>query len=157
MTAIHSPAPPSAPIGPADPSPSPALPSATPLEIRSIRSLLAEPYAFALLTWPAVIALLTPLSADWVDGLRAALIFWLATMQLAAYTGGRGFAFGNAMLLSSGLVALACEGFPSAWTLSALPALLITLHAAQHVLLVRVAPADGAAIDDRPGMNTAPL
>lgn len=97
---------------------------------------LAEPYAFALLTWPALIALLTPWSADWVDGLRAALILWLATMQLAAYTGGRGFAFGNAMLLTSGLVALACEGFPSAWTLAALPALLIALHAAQRALLV---------------------
>lgn len=153
MTATHSPAPPSVPIGPADSSPSPALPSAAPLEIRSIRSLLAEPYAFALLTWPAVIALLTPLSAGWVDGLRAALIFWLATMQLAAYTGGRGFSFGNAMLLTSGIVALACDGFPSAWTLAGLPALLITLHAAQHALLARLAPVDGAAIDDRPDLN----
>lgn len=109
---------------------------------------LAEPYAFALLTWPPLITLLTPWSADWVDGLRAALIFWLATMQLAAYTGGRGFAFGNAMLLSSGIVALACDGFPSTWTLAGLPALLITLHAAQRALLARIAPAGESGIEN---------
>lgn len=148
MTVIHSPTPPAGQTGSAVPSPSPALPTAAPPETRSLRSLLAEPYAFALLTWPAVIALLTPLSAGWVDGLRAALIFWLATMQLAAYTGGRGFAFGNAMLLSSGLVALACSGFPSAWTLAGLPALLITLHAAQRALLARIAPAGESGIEN---------
>lgn len=98
---------------------------------------LAEPYAFALLTWPAVIVLLTPLAEAWPEWLRIALLVWLGAMQLAAYGGGRGFGFGNAMLLTSGMVALACVGFPSAWTLLCLPALLIALHAAQRIRLNR--------------------
>lgn len=97
------------------------------------KSILAEPYAFALLTWPAVITLATPLADAWADWMRYAVIAWLAAMHLAAYTGGRGIGFGNVVLLMSGIVALACASFPSPWTLAWLPALLIALHAAQSM------------------------
>lgn len=96
---------------------------------------LAEPYAFALLTWPAVIALMA--APDWPGWAPVALWAWLAAMQLAAYTGGRGAGFGNVMLFTSGIVALACHSHPSPWTLAALPALLIGLHAAQRARLKR--------------------
>lgn len=96
---------------------------------------LGEPYAFALLTWPAVIALMA--APDWPGWARIALWIWLAAMQLAAYTGGRGAGFGNVMLFTSGIVALACHSHPSPWILAALPALLIGLHAAQRARLKR--------------------
>lgn len=92
---------------------------------------LGEPYAFALLTWPAVIALMA--APDWPEWTRIALWVGLAAMQLAAYAGGRGAGFGNAMWFTSGIVALACHSHPSPWALAWLPALLIGLHAAQRV------------------------
>lgn len=92
---------------------------------------LGEPYSFALLTWPAVIALMA--APDWPGWAPVALWVWLAAMHLAAYTGGRGAGFGNVMLFTSGIVALACHGHPSPWVLAWLPALLIGLHAAQRV------------------------
>lgn len=101
----------------------------------SLAKTLAEPYAFALLTWPAVTALMA--APDWPGWAPVALWIWLAAMQLAAYTGGRGAGFGNTMLFTSGIVALACHGHPSPWTLAALPALLIGLHAAQRARLKR--------------------
>jgi len=100
-----------------------------------LRAALAEPYAFALLTWPAVIALMA--APGWPEWTRIALWVWLAAMQLAAYTGGRGAGFGNVMLFTSGIVALAVHGHPSPWALAWLPALLIGLHAAQRVRLKR--------------------
>jgi hypothetical protein len=103
----------------------------------TLRSRLAEPYAFAMLIWPAVIALATPLSDGWADWMRYTTMGWLVAMQLAAYTGRRGIGFGNAVLLMSGIVALACASFPSPWTLAWLPALLVTLHAAQCIGLGR--------------------
>lgn len=99
---------------------------------------LGEPYAFALLTWPAVIALMA--APGWPEWTRIALWAGLAAMQIAAYTGGRGAGFGNTMLFTSGIVALACHGHPSPWSLAALPALLIGLHAAQRARLKRGYP-----------------
>ncbi|MDP2833039.1 MAG: hypothetical protein Q8Q28_07060 [Pseudomonadota bacterium] len=99
------------------------------------RAAFAEPYAFALLTWPAVIALMA--APDWPEWTRIALWVWLAAMQLAAYTGGRGAGFGNVMLFTSGIVALAVHGHPSPWSLAALPALFTALHAAQLARLKR--------------------
>lgn len=101
----------------------------------SLSRALAEPYAFALLTWPAVIALMV--LPAWPEWTRIALWAGLAAMQIAAYTGGRGAGFGNVMLFTSGIVALACHGHPSPWSLAALPALLISLHAAQRARLKR--------------------
>jgi hypothetical protein len=99
--------------------------------------MLAEPYAFAMLTWPAAIALATRLAEGWPDWTRTVLIVWLAAMHCAAYAGGRGLGFGNAVLLMSGIVVLACTSFPSPWTLAWLPALLVALHAAQCIGLER--------------------
>ena len=91
--------------------------------------VLAEPFAFALVTWPAVVGLL----AAWSAWLMAGLGLWLAAMQLAAYS--RGIGFGNVMLATSVIVALACLSHPSPWALAGLPALLIGLHAAQRARL----------------------
>jgi hypothetical protein len=96
---------------------------------------LAEPYAFALVTWPAVVSLMVLLPESWAGYARIPLAVWLAAMHLAAYGRGRGLGFGNAMLFNSGLVALACHSYPSPWTLAWLPALLIGLHAAQRARL----------------------
>jgi hypothetical protein len=94
---------------------------------------LAEPFAFALVTWPAVIALLG--APQWPLWARILLGVWLAAMQLAAY--GRGFGFGNIMLFLSGVIALACLGHPSPWILLWLPVVMIGLHAAQQARLRR--------------------
>ncbi|TCJ12329.1 hypothetical protein EZJ19_12390 [Parasulfuritortus cantonensis] len=96
---------------------------------------LAEPYAFALVTWPAVLGLLTPLPEAWATWAQAGLAVWLAAMQLGAYA--RGVGFGNVMLFLSGTVALAAYGHPSPWSLAALPVLLVGLHAAQRARLDR--------------------
>jgi hypothetical protein len=111
---------------------------------------LAEPYAFALVTWPAVLGLLAPLPEAWATWALAGLCLWLAAMHLAAYS--RGIGFGNVMLMLSGCVALAGYGHPSPWTLAWLPALLIGLHAAQRARLRGTAPApDEAVSQTRPG------
>ncbi|MCP5524240.1 MAG: hypothetical protein H7A46_22115 [Verrucomicrobiales bacterium] len=106
-----------------------------------LRRPLAEPFAFALVTWPAVIGLLGapewPLWARILEGL------WLAAMHLAAY--GRGVGFGNIMLFLSGVVAVACLGHPSPWVLGWLPVLLIGLHAAQQARLKATAAQAGGA------------
>lgn len=96
---------------------------------------LAEPYAFALLTWPAVLGLLVAIPDEWANPLRIALCLWLGAFHLAAYGGGRGAGFGHAMLLMSGLVAACTMTFPSPWALAWLPPLLAVLLAAQRMRL----------------------
>ena len=91
---------------------------------------LTEPYTFALLQWPALLAVLTldgP-GLGWI-ALRIALGLWLVAMLLAGYTGGRGAGFGNAMVLQCGLVAAAWWTHPSPWAyawLAAIPLLMLT-------------------------------
>ncbi|NTV97502.1 MAG: hypothetical protein HGA75_19190 [Thiobacillus sp.] len=100
---------------------------------------LAEPFAFALVTWPAVLGLQAPLPEVWAAWALVGLGLWLAAMHLAAYS--RGIGFGNVMLALSGCVALAGYGHPSPWALAWLPALLIGLHAAQRARLRGIVPA----------------
>lgn len=99
---------------------------------------LAEPYAFAVVTWPAVAGLMAPMPEAWSIGIHSTLGLWLAAMHLAAYSRGRGAGFGNAMLFNSGVVAVACWGHPSPWMLALLPVLLIGLNAAQRARLARM-------------------
>lgn len=116
-------------------------PHANPAEPADLLHRLAEPYAFALLLWPAVGALMQSWPAEpWTAYARAALWLWLGVMHLAAYTGGRGAGFGNAVALMSGTVAAACAAFPSPWALAGLPVLMLTLYAAQRL---RIATLDG--------------
>ena len=96
---------------------------------------LAEPYAFALLLWPAVVGIYLLTGQDQLSFLRYGLYVWLAIMHLAAYGGGRGIGFGNVMLFNSGVVVMACQTYPSPWTLAWLPVLLIGLYAAQRTRL----------------------
>lgn len=103
---------------------------------KALARALAEPFAFALVTWPAVVGLMVPLLADWG---RIVVGVWLAAMQFAAYGGRRGAGFGNAMLAASGVVAAACLTYPSPWTLAWLAPLLVVLHTAQLARLRRFA------------------
>jgi len=96
---------------------------------------LAEPYAFALLTWPAVVGLMALSPLDFSDWRALALGAWLLIMQLAAYGKKRGAGFGNAMVLSSILVALVCLTYPSPWSLAWLLPMFIVLFAAQQARL----------------------
>ncbi len=97
-----------------------------------LQRALAEPYAFVLLLWPAVIGVRL-LDAPEGDALYRYLLYaWLAIIHLAAYRQGRGSGFGNILLLLSLCVALACRTFPSPWTLAWLPLLLTGLLAAQQ-------------------------
>lgn len=100
-----------------------------------LTKMLAEPYAFALVTWPAVVGLMVHLPHAWAAYARLGLALWLTAMHLAAYGRGRGIGFGNVMLFNSGLVALACVSYPSPWTLAWLLALLVGLQAAQRARL----------------------
>ncbi|MBI5936921.1 MAG: hypothetical protein HY850_03645 [Betaproteobacteria bacterium] len=107
---------------------------------------LAEPYAFAVLLWPAVVGIYLLAGQDQPAFLRYALIAWLAIMHLAAYGGGRGMGFGNVTLFNSAVVAMACHTYPSLWALAWLPLLLVGLYAAQRVRLnVPLARGDGMA------------
>ncbi|MBK8890359.1 MAG: hypothetical protein IPN75_08110 [Dechloromonas sp.] len=111
---------------------------------------LSEPFAFALLTWPAAAAAMHWSSADDLAW-RVAALLWLALFHFAAYGRGRGAAFGNTMLLMSGVVAWAWGSFPEGSTLAAFPVLLIGLHGAQRALLRRQHAAIGtlhAAVED---------
>jgi hypothetical protein len=114
---------------------------------------LSEPFAFALLTWPAAAAAMHWSSADDLAW-RVAALLWLALFHFAAYRRGRGAAFGNTMLLMSGVVAWSWPSFPDGWALAAFPVLLIGLHGAQRALLRR--PGEGAgpppeAVEDTGG------
>jgi hypothetical protein len=98
--------------------------------------LLAEPYTFALLQWPAVLGLLA------IDGqgntwlaARIGLGLWLLAMAVAGYRGGRGAGFGNAMLLQCALVAAAWWSHPSPWVFACLAALALLMLVAQRLRL----------------------
>lgn len=104
-------------------------------DLPGLMKVLAEPYVFALATWPAVAGLLAPLPETWPAWAKGGLGLWLAAMHLAAYSRGGSPGFGNVMLFNSAIVALACLSHPSSWTLAWLPALLVGLHAAQKARL----------------------
>lgn len=95
---------------------------------------LAEPYAFALITWPAA-ALALRLAAAGEQGWAIAAVSWLTLFAVAAYRRGAGF--GNVMLLTNAAVAWASTAYPSPWAFAAFPLLLIGLHGAQRALLRR--------------------
>jgi hypothetical protein len=107
-----------------------------PAEQSAVEARLAEPYAVALITWPAAVAAVhweTPEVFWW----RVAACVWLAVFHLAAYRRGGGF--GNVMLLLSAIAAWAWAMFPSPWVWCAFPLLLIGLHGAQRALFKRQA------------------
>ena len=100
-----------------------------------IAKVIAEPYAFAVLLWPAIVGAWLLTAQDQLPMWRYGLYVWLAIMHLATYGSKRGVGFGNLMLFNSGVVAAACYTYPSLWTLAWLPLLLIGLYAAQRVRL----------------------
>ncbi|MGM9480210.1 hypothetical protein ACS5PN_03355 [Roseateles sp. NT4] len=104
-----------------------------------IHRALSEPCTFALLQWPALVGLLaiTETGPLWL-ALRVLLGLWLTLMLIAAYAGGRGAGFGNAMLLQCGLVAAAWWMHPSAWAFAWLAAIPLLMLVAQRLRLQRM-------------------
>jgi hypothetical protein len=101
-----------------------------------LNHLIAEPYALALVQWPALIGILLIEQNQGVGlALRMALGVWLALMVLASYTRGRGLGFGNAMTLALACVAGVWWSHPSPWLYAWLAALLMLLLAAQRLRL----------------------
>ncbi|WP_418320189.1 hypothetical protein [Piscinibacter sakaiensis] len=97
---------------------------------------LSEPYAFALLQWPALLGVLS-LEGDgfaWLV-LRIALGAVAALAIIGAYTGHRGLGFGNAMLACCGCVAAAWWTWPTPWSLAWLALLALLMLAAQGLRL----------------------
>lgn len=116
-------------------------PAAAPAAGTDAATALAEPYAFAFVQWPAVLAVLElPDDGAWF-AVRVAAAVWLAVTLPASYLGGRGAAFGNLMVLLCGLVAGSWWTYPSQWTFAWAPALMIGLYAAQRARLKRASPA----------------
>ena len=105
----------------------------------SARNPSAEPFAFALLQWPALVGVLSLDGSGWLQVLRVTLGVWLAITVLVAYSGRRGVGFGNTMLLLLGCVAGAWWSHPGAWMLAWLAPLLVGLNAAQRALDHRAA------------------
>lgn len=97
---------------------------------------LAHPYAFALLQWPATLALLGLESGGWWLVLKIAAGIWLALMALASYAGKRPgrIVFGNAMLFSNLAIAGAWWAHPGGWMLAFAAAALLLLYTAQRAL-----------------------
>ena len=96
---------------------------------------LTEPFAFALLQWPALIGVLALDGPGWMRAARIALGVWLAVMVIASYARPRGFAFGNAMVFLLACVAGAWWAWPGAWALAWLPPVMVGLLAAQRLKL----------------------
>lgn len=90
---------------------------------------LSEPHSFALLQWPALLALLSiDLPGLAGTAVQVVLGLWLLAMVVAAYARGRGLGFGNAMLLQCGFVAAAWWAHPSPWAfawLAPIPPLML--------------------------------
>ena len=103
-----------------------------------LQRALAEPFAFALLQWPLLLA---GLAADgsglWLV-LRIACGGLPALALLAAYTRGPGF--GNALLAAAGCVAGAWWAWPTAWAVAWLVLLGLLMLAAQQLRLRRAEP-----------------
>jgi hypothetical protein len=99
---------------------------------------LGEPVAFALLQWPALLAVVLWDGAEgWRYALRYALLAWCLVMTIAAYTGGRGRGFGNAMLVMAVCVAGASWWHPSPWSWAWVAPLPLLLLVAQRLRLRR--------------------
>lgn len=116
---------------------------------RNIHRALGEPVAFALLQWPALLVIVLWDDAEgWRFALRVALLVWCLAMTIAAYTGGRGRGFGNAMLVMAMCVAGATWWHPSAWAWAWVVPLPVLLLAAQRLRL-RSLLRDGPQVQER--------
>jgi len=104
---------------------------------RAIARRLGDPYAFALLQWPAVIAVLDLAGSGWQRWLKIALLVWLLLIMLASYAGRRPgrIVFGNAMLLSSLALAAFWWAHPGGWMYAWLFLMLILFYCAQRALV----------------------
>lgn len=103
---------------------------------------LADPYAFALLQWPATLGIMTLSNQGWWLAVNIALGLWLALMVLASYAGQRPgrIAFGNAMILTNLTIGTAYWVHPSAWVFLWLAITLLLFYVAQRALFREAQP-----------------
>lgn len=103
----------------------------------ALERALAEPFAFALLQWPLLLAVLhLDRGGGWWLALRVACGLLLALALLAAYA--RGLGFGNAMTAAAGCVAGVWWAWTTGWAVAWLALLALLLLAAQTALLRRL-------------------
>jgi hypothetical protein len=109
----------------------------TPAPDRRDARRLGDPYAFAVLQWPAVVGALELPDAGWWVALKFALCLWVGLLALAATFGRRGAgpAFGLATSLCAALVAAFWASHPGAWMYLWLALLPIGFYAAQRARL----------------------
>ncbi|MBX3607185.1 MAG: hypothetical protein KF788_18040 [Piscinibacter sp.] len=113
--------------------------------------LAAEPFAFALVQWPALVGALAWDGPGWESAGRWAMVAWLALTVLAGYSGRRPAAFGNLLVLLLVVVGFAWWTGPGAVQLAWLPPLLVGLYAAQRA---RLRPATAAPPAQPAGRTT---
>lgn len=108
----------------------------------SFERQLADPYAFALLQWPATLGILTIGNQGWWLALNIGLGIWLILMILASYARQRPgrIAFGNAMIMTNFTVGLAYWLHASAWVFLWLAITLLLFYVAQRALFKDPAP-----------------
>lgn len=99
--------------------------------------LAAEPFAFALVQWPALVGALALDGPGWERAVRIALAAWLVLTVLAGYAGRRPAPFGHLLVLLLLVVAGAWWSGPVPWSLPWLAPLLVGLYAAQRARLRR--------------------
>lgn len=123
---------------------------------------LGDPYAFAVLQWPAVVAFMETPGEGWWLALKFALGLWVCLLSLAAIFGRRGAGptFGFAVTLCAALVAAFWASQPGPWMYLWLALLPIGLYAAQRARLdepgrasSRAATAGAPDLPDRGGTD----
>lgn len=109
---------------------------------------LGDPYAFAFLQWPAVVAIMEMPDGGWGLALKIGLGLWVGLLSLAATFGRRGAGptFGLAISLCAALVAAFWASHPGPWMYLWLALLLIGFYAAQRARLEEPEPTPSATL-----------
>jgi hypothetical protein len=109
----------------------------TPEHDRRRARRLGDPYAFAVLQWPAVVGAMETPDVGWWLGLKIALGLSVGLLALAATFGRRGAgpAFGLATSLCAALVPAFWARHPGPWMYLWLTLLPIGFYAAQRARL----------------------
>ena len=95
-------------------------------ELRAVGEL----FTYALLLWPAVVALFALDSQGWQLALKIALAIWLGLLHVVACRGAGGRFFGNSLLMLSGCVAAFWWTHPGPWMYIWLFVILVGVYAA---------------------------
>jgi len=103
--------------------------------LRARSRAVGEVFTYALLLWPAVVALFMLQSEGWQLWLKIALGIWLGLLHLVAYRGAGGRYAGNSLLMLSACVAAFWWTHPGPWMYLWLVVIMIGLYAAVRGVL----------------------